>query len=102
MNKYRVLILPEATDDLKQAKKWYRQHNAELPKRFIKEVKNTINRIRLTPFANAIRYQNVHVGIVPIFPYCIHYIVEEDEKTLVVLAIHHTSMSPENWQKRLK
>jgi hypothetical protein len=64
-----------------------------LPKKLTKEVKKTIGHLRETPFACAIRYKNIRIANLNIFPYPIHYFLREE--TVVVIAIHHTAINPE-------
>jgi plasmid stabilization system protein ParE len=99
MRRYRVRILPSAYNDLSEARNWYRQHNPDLPKRFLTQVNLSIDRIRQSPYAYAIRYKQVHIANVNIFPYAIHYLITEE--TIVVIAIHHSAMSPDKWYERL-
>lgn len=99
MKRYKVRILPSAYRDLREARSWYRQHNSELPKRLALQVKLSIERIRQTPFAYTIRYQEVRIANVNVFPYAIHYFLQED--TVIIIAIHHTALNPEKWKDRL-
>jgi plasmid stabilization system protein ParE len=99
MKRYKVRILPSAYNDLKSARSWYRQHSPLLPKRLSQLVNRSIERIRQTPFAHAVRYQEVRIANINIFPYAIHYFLEEN--TIIIIAIHHTAISPDEWMKRL-
>jgi plasmid stabilization system protein ParE len=102
MRRYKIRLLPSANDDLKNARNWYKQHNALLPGKFKQQVQDGIERIKVNPYAFAVRYKNVHIAKLNIFPYAIHYLVNEEAETVIVLAIHHTALSPEKWQNRLK
>ena len=97
MRRYKVSILPSAYEDLQTARMWYRQRNPELPKRLTQQVRLSISRISDAPFAYAIRYNDVRIANVNIFPYAVHYLVKED--SIIVLAIHHTAISPERWNE---
>jgi len=99
MKQYKVRLLPSAYDDLKHAREWYRQHNPLLPKRLTQQVNLSVARIRETPFAHAIRYKEVRVVNINVFPYAIHYLLTDN--TVVIIAIHHTAISPEKWIDRL-
>jgi hypothetical protein len=78
---------------------WYRQHSLLLPKRLSPQVNISVERIGLTPFAHAIRYHEVRIANLNIFPYAIHYFLEEN--TVIITAIHHAAISPDKWLKRL-
>lgn len=99
MKRYKVRILPSAYNDLRQARSWYRQHNSDLPKRFSQQVTITVSRIKETPLAYAVRYKDVHIANVNIFPYAVHYIIFGE--TILIIAIHHTALSPAKWYERL-
>jgi hypothetical protein len=69
MKQYKVLLIPAAYNDLHDARDWYREINSELPKNLNHQVKITMEKIRSLPTAYAIRYQNVRIANIPIFPY---------------------------------
>ncbi len=96
---YSIRILPSAYKDLRQARDWYRQHNAELPKRFTHQVRSSLDHVKIAPFAHTIRYKDVRIANMSIFPYAIHYIIRG--YVIVVIAIHHIAISPEKWETRL-
>ena len=73
MKKYRVRLLPSAYADLTNARSWYRQHGASLPKHFTNQLSLTIDHIKVSPYAYAVRYKNVHIAHLNIFPYAVHF-----------------------------
>ena len=99
MKQYKVELLPSAFNYIKAARVWYRQHNPELPKRFTSQLNLCTERIKAAPFAFAERYRDVHITNVGVFPYAILYLVIEYK--VVIIAIHHNSISPDNWNRRL-
>jgi len=98
---YKVRLLPSARNDLKDSRLWYRAINADLPKRFAFYVNESINNISLFPHAYAIRYKNIRIANVRIFPFAIHFFIDEDIDTVIVIAIHHSSINPEKWAERI-
>ena len=102
MKRYKVRLIPSAQDDIILARTWYRQYNPVLPKHFAKEVNAVIELVRQSPFAHAIRYNTVRIANLKVFPYAVHYIVDENIDTIIVLAVHHSSLSPEKWLGRIK
>jgi len=96
----RVIILPLAKEDLKNAKLWYENKLKGLGKRFLFEVDNSVNFIKNNPFASNIRYDEIHVTVLDKFPFMIHYKVEKDYKTIIIIAVFHMSLDPEKWEKR--
>ena len=88
--------------DIREAAKWYNKKSQGLGKRFTSELREKVRFIKQNPTASNIRYDNVRTVILNIFPYMVHYIVDEANKTVVVSAVFHTSRDPELWTKRQK
>lgn len=98
MKRYKIQLIPAAYNDLKEACVWYRTKNSQLPKRFTQPVKITMEQLRSLPAANAIRYRDVRIANVAVFPYAVHFIIGMD--TVIVLAVHHTAIDPAKWMQR--
>lgn len=98
MKQYEIKIHPAAYFDMKEARAWYRAKSKTLPKRFLQQVKITIQQIKSLPFAHAVRYNNVRIANVAVFPYAIHFVIENDR--VIVLAVHHTAINPQKWKER--
>lgn|SRR6478735_8586373 len=97
---YKVLFFDEVKQDIKEAKSWYRQQLKGLEKRFAEDIKTAINHIEERPYAHAIRYKNVRIAHPNIFPYSVHYFIEEEVNTIVIIAIVHNSRNPPFAQER--
>lgn len=97
---YKVVILPLAKNDIKQAVDWYQQKQNKLGRRFAAEVRKKVNFIQKNPKATAVRYKNVRTALLDKFPFLIHYIVDEKGKTIIIAAVFHTSLNPDIWGKR--
>ena len=50
--------------------------------------------------ASNVRYDDVRIAVLSIFPYMVHYTVDEPNKTVIVSAVLHTSRDPELWKIR--
>jgi hypothetical protein len=72
-----------------------------LDKRFANEVKITLNYLIKNPLLFQIKYKTVRTAFTEVFPYSVHYHLNEKTKTSTVLGIFHTSISPSKWIKRL-
>lgn len=97
---YQSIILPPAKEDIRQAALWYNQKSQGLGRRFTAEVRDLIRFIRQNPTASNVRYDDVHTAVLNIFPYMVHYTVDEPNKTVIVSAVLHTSRNPELWENR--
>lgn len=100
MKNYKLKILPSAKKDWQEARIWYKQQNSNLPTRFNEQIKATAIQICKLPFSHAVRYKNVRIANTRIFPYAVHYLVEEE--TIIIIAIHHTAINPAKWKARLR
>lgn len=97
---FKPIILPLALTDIKEIAHWYNERQKGLGKRFTKEVRQKIRFVCKNPKATAIRYNQTRCVILDIFPYMIHFSIDEKQKVIVVTAVFHTSQSPKKWHKR--
>ncbi len=97
---YKTIILPLAKEDIRDAAIWYNKKQVGLGKRFTTEVREKVHFIRQNPKAVNIRYNDVRAVVLNVFPFMVHYTINEDIKTVVITAILHTSRNPEIWKKR--
>ena len=97
---YRSIILPLAKEDIREAALWYEKKQTGLGKRFTGQVRETVSLIKKTPKACNIRYDHVRMAVLSVFPFMIHYTIDEDNKTVIVSAVLHTSRTPEIWKNR--
>jgi plasmid stabilization system protein ParE len=97
---YNSVILPLAKEDIRDAARWYNKQSQGLGKGFTSEVRDSIQFIKHNPTACNIRYDQVRTVVLKVFPFMIHYTVDEDNKTVIVSAVLHTSRDPEVWKKR--
>ena len=99
---YRVMYFDEALADLKGAKAWYNNQQKGLGKRLGKAVKGTIDTVKIRPQVHSIRYRNIRIANVEIFPYAVHYYFNEQTGLIAITAILHTSRRPGLAQDRAK
>ncbi len=97
---YKVVILPLAKEDIRDTAKWYNKRQKGLGKRFTKEVRKKVAHISKNPEHIVTRYQDVKTAIVDVFPYMIHFIVDEGHKTIIITAVFAMAQSPQQWKDR--
>jgi plasmid stabilization system protein ParE len=97
---YKSIILPLAKEDIREAALWYNKQSKGLGKRFTAEVREKVRFIRQNPQASNVRYEDVRTVVLNIFPFMIHYTIDESNKTVIISAVFHTSRDPELWKKR--
>jgi plasmid stabilization system protein ParE len=97
---YKTVILPLAKRDIREAALWYNSNQKGLGNRFIAQVRRKVKFIRENPQAVGVRYDNVRTAVIEVFPFMLHYIIDNDKKLVVVSAVYHTSLDPDRWKER--
>jgi len=92
---YKLLYFDEAKRDVKEAKAWYRKQQKGLEKRFADAVKNVILHLKERPSVYGVRYKNVRIAHAEVFPYAIHFYIDEPNKMIVIIAVLHNSRNPD-------
>lgn len=99
---YKISLLPKAQNDIKEVAFWYNTKKKGLGKSFVKNLREELNYISKNPFLFANRYKKIHTAVVKYFPYMIHYQIDEVYKSVLIIAVFHTSLNPKtNWDKRV-
>lgn len=97
---YKAKILPLAKRDISEAAKWYNSKQKGLGMRFSSEVRSKVLSIQANPASYSIRYDEVRCSVLDVFPFMVHYTINEEESSVLIAAVLHTSMNPDNWQSR--
>ncbi|MDI6800644.1 MAG: type II toxin-antitoxin system RelE/ParE family toxin [Thermodesulfovibrionales bacterium] len=97
--KYKVIVRPEAEDDLKEAFSWYEDKRTGLGYDFLLQVDAGINFINRNPEIHPTEYKGTRKHFIKRFPYKIIYLVEGNK--IIVLALIHGKRSPELIKKRI-
>ncbi|MEO8933666.1 MAG: type II toxin-antitoxin system RelE/ParE family toxin [Xanthomarina sp.] len=99
---YKIKLLPIVHTDLRMAKDWYHEKNKILAQEFKTEVNKEIDYIGEYPEHYQLKYKEFRQSLVTRFPYAIFYLVEEEQKRIIVFGVLHTSRNPEIIRKRIK
>jgi len=86
---YKVLYLDEVENDIAVAKQWYAEQQKKLNVRFTAAVKETLSNILKMPSAYAVRYRNIRIAHIKIFPYNVHFYIDEIKVQVVIIGIVH-------------
>lgn len=97
---YKSVILPLAKEDIREAAIWYNKQQNGLGKRFTAEVREKVHFIRQNPKASNIRYNSVRTAVLNIFPFMVHYTIDEASSAVIISAVLHTSRNPKLWKDR--
>ena len=97
--KFKIKIEPEAYDDIQDAIDWYNKKQPGLGSKFHAEVKGYINKLKINPFFQ-VRYDDVRCLPLKIFPFMIHFTIDEAEYIVIIKAVFATKDNPKKWTKR--
>lgn len=97
---YKIKLISEARLDIKDTIDWYNEQRVGLGRVFYQSVKSKMHYIKINPLHYQISYRNVRSALVNKFPYQVHYHIEKANKSIIVLAILHTSRDPQVLNKR--
>ncbi len=86
---YQFQFFNEVLIDIQEAKFWYKKQKEGLEIEFAKAVENTISQILKMPTAYAIRYKIIRIAHTKVFPYNIHFYIDEPNQLVVITAIVH-------------
>ena len=86
---YKVLYLDEVENDIAIAKKWYAEQQNGLDVRFVTAVKETLSSILKMPSAYSVRYRNIRIAHTKVFPYNVHFYIDETKAQVVIIGIIH-------------
>jgi len=100
MKRFSVKISPEALMDIQDITDWYNLQKRNLGKRFQKATIKHIDSLSKSPYAYAIRYNEIRCALIKGFPYMIHYHIEEDSFIVEVLAVISTDRNPMIWKEK--
>jgi plasmid stabilization system protein ParE len=90
--KYQIIYHTDAQYEIIQVKKWYKEQQNGLERRFVISLKETINFILDNPLSFEVKYRNTRVAFTKTFPFGIHYLF--DNNKIILLTILHTSKNP--------
>src|SRR3989442_1004079 len=96
----QLRILPEVSDDIVKAAKWYCRERAELGMEFVGEAYVFIEEIFATPLTRRLVYKEYRRGFMRRFPYAVYYRVTQEE--VIVSLVFHTARNPATLRRILR
>ena len=97
--KYKLIIRPEAEEDLASAFLWYENRRRGLGYDFLLQVEAGLKFIERTPAIYAVGYKETRTHFIKRFPYKIIYLI--DGERVIVLAVLHGKRNPHLIKKRM-
>jgi plasmid stabilization system protein ParE len=101
---WKVVVLPEFYSDLEEAADWYEHKLEGLGARFAGKVLDVWADLAVNPLLNSKKLprRNIRWRYPDKFPYKVVYCVEEETKTVVVIALLHAARHAEILLKRIR
>jgi hypothetical protein len=90
---YRFLFADQFKIDVKESRKWYEEKQKGFGKKFYAEVKASLEAIKKTPHFQT-RYDEVRCLPLKKYPFMIHFLVDEAQNRVLILACIHCSLNP--------
>lgn len=91
---------PEALSEYISSIRYYSNISKSLALDFVTDIENSINQILEFPKSCNEINENIRKYVIKRFPYCIYYSIEQDS-TIMIYAIMHTSQKPGYWKNRV-
>jgi hypothetical protein len=92
MSGFQLLLSVDAINDIDQAVEYYNSLSDGLGFEFTDTIDRYFTKIQQLPSASAIRYDQVRVKPVAIFPFTIHYTVTDSQ--VIILRVFNTYQKP--------
>lgn len=96
---FTLIVSPIAKTDLQEAYEWYENQSVGLGERFLGNLDDAFEDLLQNPFY-AIRYDSTRCLPLRIFPYMIHYNINEERRIIYIISIFHMKVSETKWNKR--
>jgi hypothetical protein len=93
MKKFIIITDKEAKKDIQEAINYYNKINPYLGKRFKMDFKKSFQSIQAAP-SFQIRYKDIHCLPLEVYPFMIHYSIDEKINTVFIHAVISTYMNP--------
>ena len=91
----KKVISEPAKLDIKENAVWYNSKRKGLGKEFTLEIRKIVNYITDFPLAFPIKYNEMRVAVVAIFPYTVHYYFDQNNNTVFISCIFHDNNDPD-------
>lgn len=97
----RLIVRPEAEDDLAEAVGWYDEREPGLGAALVAEVGQALNRMAVNPLAFRVirRRPEVRRALLQRFPYRVIFLLRDE--AIIVFAVLHSARHDRRWKERL-
>jgi len=94
---YTLVNRPSVKSDIIEAVNYYKQINPAIAKQFLYRLGEAKTYLQNTPLGFQVKYNQVRTLLLKQFPYQIHYLIDDNKKQIVILAIIHAYKNPKDY-----
>jgi plasmid stabilization system protein ParE len=94
---FRIFNTFSAKSDLIEIISYYKSISPKLATEFIYRLREAQKYILLSPYGFELKYREVRTVLLKHFPYHIHYLINEESKQIIILAIVHAYKNPKDY-----
>jgi hypothetical protein len=94
MKRYKIVTDKEAKQDIVEIIAYYCKIQLTLGQRFKTSVRKALLALQTSP-VHQIRYRDIHCLPLEVFPYMIHFSIEEENKIVIIHAVLATKQNPD-------
>ena len=92
---FEIILHPEAISDIQEGIDYYKLVSNELGRKFLFQINNTITELKQFPFYE-IRYDDIRMRKIKVFPYVFHFSVDEINNIVFVYGVQFALQNPES------
>jgi plasmid stabilization system protein ParE len=97
---YKIYNTPSVRNDIIEATNYYKKINPNLSKQFLVRLREAIRYISNSPEKFQLKYKQVRTLLLRQFPYHIHFLIDEEKRQVIILAIIHAYKNPTDYSNR--
>lgn len=98
--KYQIVSRPHVNSDILNAIDYYKKISPDLAKQFLFRIREAKDYISQYPLAFEVKYKNVRTLLLKQFPYHLHYLVNDEQMQIIILAVIHAYKNPSDYSIR--
>jgi toxin ParE1/3/4 len=101
--KWKMEFRPEVEWDIRDAAAWYDRREQGLGSEFVEEIIRVWDEIATVPLVGSVRHGSLDIRwrYPARFPYRVIYRVNEEERSLLVIAVLHAARQEKHWKQRV-
>jgi plasmid stabilization system protein ParE len=97
---YKVVNHPAVEEDIASVLTFYKSAGKRIINEFLSRLLEVNDYLKTNPYSFQVRYKEVRLIMLKQFPFQLHYIIDEFNKSVIVLAIVHTYRKPSDFSER--